>query len=80
MMMKNLILRWTINWLILADEWLNTLTGGDPGETVSSRAGKGMLRGVLWCCILCRLLNYIDKNHCLKAIDASEGRRSIFPD
>lgn len=76
----NPILRWLLNWAILADEWLNTLTLGDPGETVSSRAGKAMLRKVLWACILCKLLDLAQKDHCLKAIDAADGRRAIDPD
>lgn len=78
--MKTLLLHWLLNWAILMDEWLNTLTFGDPGETVSSRAGKGMLRKVWWCCVLCRVLDRIKKDHCLKAIDATEGRRAIDPD
>ena len=37
--------QYLINFAILLDELGNTLTGGDPGETISSRAGKGPERG-----------------------------------
>lgn len=76
----NVMLRWVLNWLVLLDEGVNMLTLGDPGETISSRAGKGARRGVRWCCVLCRFLDRIDRNHCEKAIDAEDGRRAIIKD
>lgn len=68
------------NFLVLLDEFGNTLTGGDPGETISSRAGKAMNEGKKWGCVLCQFLNLFQKNHCLLAIDAADGRRAVIKD
>lgn len=68
------------NFLVLLDEFGNTLTGGDPGETISSRAGKAMNEGRRWGCVLCRFLNLFQKNHCARAIDAADGRRAVIKD
>ena len=68
------------NLLILLDETGNALTGGDPGETISSRAGKAMQEGKTWGCILCKFLNLFQKDHCLKSIDKADGSRAVTPD
>jgi len=58
-----------LNWLISMDQLGNTLSFGNPDETISSRAGrcagKGGNRPCYW---LCRLLHVLDKNHCEKSI------------
>jgi len=57
------------NWLISLDQLGNTLSFGNPDETISSRAGrcagKGGNRPCYW---LYRLLHVLDKNHCEKSI------------
>lgn len=68
------------NFLVLLDEFGNTLTGGDPGETISSRAGKAMNEGKEWGCVLCKFLNLFQQNHCQLAIDAAAGRRAVIKD
>lgn len=68
------------NLLIMLDETANTLTGGDPGETVSSRAGKAMQEGKQWGCVLCRFLDLFQKNHCQLSIDKADGGRAVIPD
>lgn len=68
------------NLLLMIDETFNTLTGGDPGETISSRAGKAMQEGDTWACVLCRFLNLFQKDHCIKSIEADEGSRAVLPD
>jgi hypothetical protein len=45
----------------------NAATGGNPNETISSRAYKAMQDGRRWGCILCRLLDYLQKDHCKKS-------------
>jgi hypothetical protein len=72
--------QYLINFAILLDESLNTLTGGDPGETVSSRAGKGLKEGKPWACILCRFLDLFQKDHCLKSINPDDGTRAVVKD
>jgi hypothetical protein len=72
--------QYLLNWALLLDEFGNTLTGGDPGETISSRAGKGELEGKRWACILCRFLDLFQKDHCLKSIDSDDGTRAVIKD
>lgn len=45
----------------------NIATGGSGKETVSSRANRGRSEGAKGWCILCRLLDYIDNDHCRKS-------------
>jgi hypothetical protein len=49
---------------IAHDELANAATGGDPGETISSRAFKAKVAGRKWGCVLCRLLDTIQADHC----------------
>lgn len=57
---------WTI--ALGYDHLGNAVTGGDPDETISSRAYKAMKQGRRWGCVLCRLLDYIEKDHCKKSV------------
>ena len=72
--------QYLINFAILLDESLNTITGGDPGKTVSSRAGKAMQEGRVWGCVLCKFLNLFQKDHCLKSINPDDGTRAAVKD
>ncbi len=42
----------------------NAATGGKDTETISSRAYRGELEDRPGWCLLCRLLDKIDKDHC----------------
>lgn len=66
--MKNYL----FNLLISADQFFNTVFGGNPDETISSRAAKAKLQGERWGCVLCKLLDKFDKNHCDKSIELDE--------
>lgn len=68
------------NLLILLDETGNTLTGGDPGETISSRAGKAQAEGKRWACVLCRFLDLFQKDHCILSINNDDGSRAVIKD
>lgn len=70
-----------MNILISIDQLLNSLAGGDPDETISSRIGKLkqnekempiVINALDW------ILENIDKNHCIEAIEIDEGSESIF--
>lgn len=66
--------RYFWNILISIDQFFNTLFGGFPDETISSRMGKHLAsRDCLFCNFMCGLLNLIDKNHCYKSIERDEG-------
>lgn len=61
------------NILIALDQLGNVLTGGFPDETMSSRMGKILAKHEKCpvCNFLCKLLNYIQKDHCHKAIETT---------
>lgn len=61
--------------LLALDQLLNVVVfNGDEDETVSSNAGKAALQGRRWGCVLCRILDVFDRDHCTKAIEADEGK------
>ncbi len=62
--------------LVSLDQLINTLAGGDPDETISSRAAKAAARGRRWGCVLCRVLDRIDPGHCTNNIEHDEGERT----
>lgn len=62
------------NILISFSQLLNTLLGGSPDETTSSRAGKlAAKKNCLLCSGLCWFLDKLDKNHCASSIETDEG-------
>lgn len=64
-----------INIGISLSQLLNVVLGGDEDERLSSRAGKDARRGRKIACIFCRILHWIDYDHCEKAIERDEGKR-----
>lgn len=69
-----------LNLLVALDELGNALTGGDPGETISSRAAKARNEGREWGCLLCRLLDWIQNDHCKDALNPDAGKDAVVPD
>ena len=79
-----LLLRaYAFNLLVAGDTFLNTVIGGDPGETISSRMGKGKLKGQPVHAFLSRLIDAVFKvlfnesDHCINAIQHDEGKGAI---
>lgn len=72
--------RYLWNLLIALDQFANTVMGGSPDETISSRAGKAMQKGKAWGCILCRFLNWFERDHCAKAVEPDEGGDAAVAD
>jgi hypothetical protein len=77
---KSLPVRYGFNILIALSQLGSALTGGDPDETISSRLGKlKRSRGgiIPWTRpvsrLLDRILEFIDPNHTLDAIEDDEG-------
>lgn len=64
------------NNLIAIDQLVNTVFGGDPDETISSRAGK-LQHKRKWAGALCWFLNKLDTRHCEKSIEEDEGKDSV---
>lgn len=52
------------NALLGLDMLGNTLMGGLPGDTISYSAAVAQKDGETWGCVLCKLLNLFQKNHC----------------
>lgn len=65
--------KWIFNVLIGIDQLGNAITGGDPDETISSRAAKGQFKGKWWGRWLCKALDIVDPGHCPDAIEKDEG-------
>ena len=63
-----------LNVLIGLDHVANTLIGGSSDITISASAGYARNNGKAWGCILCRILDWIETNHCSLAI-VDDGRR-----
>ena len=79
------MIKYLINILISIDQLGNTLTGGDPDETISSRIGKikRSNKGTIpWRKPLTKIIDYgldkIDPNHSIDAIEEDEGKDSIL--
>lgn len=53
--------------LLAYDRLGNAGTNGKDGETISSRANRGRIEGARGWCILCRILDRFDKDHCQKS-------------
>ncbi|WP_024302210.1 hypothetical protein [Pseudogulbenkiania sp. MAI-1] len=58
---------------VAQDQAANAAIGGSEDETISSRAGKGAMKGVWHWCLLCRVLNWIDPQHCQQSLEPDEG-------
>ncbi|MEL6509050.1 MAG: hypothetical protein AAFQ32_04620 [Pseudomonadota bacterium] len=64
------------NVLIALDQLLNALLGGDPDETVSSRAAKHSHKKH-WH-YLGLFLEFVDPGHMKRSLEADEGRRALY--
>lgn len=83
MEIKNKASRYFWNVLISIDQFFNTIFGGDPDETISSRFGKWLdLPEDTWkwkiAYVVCRALHWIDSGHCRKSIEPDEGDNDIL--
>lgn len=56
------------------DQLANTAFGGSEDETISSRAGKAARKGKRWACVLCKLLDWFQPNHCELSIEPDRGK------
>lgn len=64
-------MRYILNILIAIDQLFNASFAGNPDETISSRLGKC----AKWICkAICRILDFFEKDHCVKSIENIEHR------
>lgn len=63
-------IRWLWNVLVTADLAFNTvILASHDAETLSKRAAKARDKGQKWGCVLCALLDRIDRGHCDEALN-----------
>ncbi len=53
--------------MVATDRLLNASLGGRSEETLSSRAYRGSIAGITHWCLLCKLLDIIETDHCKKS-------------
>jgi len=77
--------QYLLNQLLALDLLVNSLTGGDPRETLSSRFGKeirdeknGTDDGCRICTFICRWLDVLDSRHCEKSIVHTVGSKEVI--
>ena|ERR1700677_1445281 len=75
------------NVLVVLDCLGNTILGGDPDETISSRSSKAQLYeqsevppSYGWGCRMCSFLAIFQEGHCAKALERNKGHRAVVPD
>ena len=71
-----MIRKYLWNILVSVDQFLNTLLGGDPDETISSRCAKH--RNQWPWKPLAILLEWLFPGHLDKAIEKDEGKDEVF--
>jgi hypothetical protein len=49
---------------IAFDQLGNAVSGGSEDETISSRAERERKEGRKWACVLCHVLDWLEKDHC----------------
>ena len=77
--------KYFLNFLISIDQLGNTILGGDPDETISSRLGKLKCRHggtIAWYRPISKVIDWgldkIDPNHSTDAIEEDEGSEAIL--
>ena len=64
----NSLLRYAYNLLSVSDRVVNTILGGDPRQTLSSRMGRNVEAGRCpFCGWVCRRLDVLQLGHCASA-------------
>ena len=77
--------KWILNILISIDQLGNTIFGGDPDETISSRLGKLKRKHggtIPWYRPASKIIDWsldkIDPNHSINSIESDEGSSAIL--
>ena len=62
------------------DLFASTISGGEPGDTISLRAAVARNENKRWGCVLCKFLNIFQADHCGKTILADDAQRLEWGD
>lgn len=57
------------------DVFVNTVLGGEPRETISERSARLRDKGLIVGCVMCRLLDVFERDHCTKVRDKLNANR-----
>lgn len=62
-------------WLLAVsfDRLANCAANGSLNETLSTRANRSRAEGGRWGCVLCRMLDRLDRDHCAKSQEMERG-------
>jgi hypothetical protein len=60
---------------IAGDSFLGVLVGGNNGETISARSNTARRDSRPWGCVLCKILDWLEANHCDNA-QANDRKRA----
>jgi hypothetical protein len=70
----NIFGKYVYHILVALDQLLNTIFGGDPDDTLSSRLGRDRDSGHIVGCVLCKFLDIFENDHCTKSIERNRVR------
>jgi hypothetical protein len=80
-MMLTFIGEYIMNVLRWLDTGINVLILlGSYNETVSERAARAREKGKTWGCVLCRILDWIVRDHCKSSLTIRIGDDAILKD
>lgn len=68
--------KYVFNLLKALNQLVNTIIGGDPDETISSRCAKNQDKWI-WR-MLGAVLEFIDPGHLSRNIETDEGKDQVF--
>lgn len=68
--------KYLFNILVSIDQLANTILGGDPDETISSRVGK-LRKKRVWAEFIASILDRFDYKHSERAIEEDEGKNRV---
>jgi hypothetical protein len=71
------LLRYARRVLVALDQFGNALSGGEPDETISYRAARLRAKGVLYGCVMCRFLDWFQRDHCALTLAHHDTRRTL---
>lgn len=78
---------YALNAALGLDQFCNSLAGGDPRETISSRADKARTEDQVWGCVLCAFLGWVATmlagkpvDHCAESLEPNFGSEAVIPD
>lgn len=54
----------------------SAMTNGSDDEYISTRAYEAMIKRKRWGCILCRMLDYLEREHCKKSFEKQKAAQS----